>query len=230
MKIEQRLFVAGAEIPIVSFSLTLDAAAPGRGVFSVRSETAIAGDVRLYVGLNGEPAARYFSGVVTRCEKIDLRQRRLLVREYGEALLARVPIALRNSTLRRAIELVSEHTGVGFRISGEWADKSVPHFINSGTGRAALGLVGALSGVDDFTTAFNADGSVYLGPRSELKLRRKVIALDARMFTALSAAGADLPFLPALRPGVAIRIGDGEDRSIAQINVSGEKMRIAFAS
>lgn len=227
MKIESILQVVHHDYPIVSMSLTLDRDAPARGIIAIQSTDPVAGTVRFFTGINGT-AKLYFTGYVEQCVRIDAKQHRLTVRALAGKLANRAPIAMRNSKLIEIIAALGTAAGVTFRTTGNWTEKPVPHFASIGTGDEALRQIGELSGLSDWMTLEQADGSLYIGQGQDVKRRKTVFRFDEKIFTSLSATGADCAFIPSLRPGMLIRIGDSPVLEITTITITAEKMRLGF--
>jgi hypothetical protein len=227
MILHQILKIGGETVQIVTIALTLDRDAPGRGIFAVQAAAAPVGDVQLYAGINGL-ARLYFSGYLEQSVRIDSKQQRLVVRETPGRLTRRAPLARRNSTLAEIIGDLQSVSGVQFRTSGLWIMQSVPHFFNVGSGAEALRLIGQLSGLPDWIALPQADGSVYIGSAANIGRCSTVLRLDPKIFTNLSASGADCAFMPSLRPGMRIRIGDTAEQTITQVTMTGEKLRLGL--
>lgn len=227
MKIHQIFKANGRELPIVSIALVLDRDAPGRGIVAVQSPEPLAGDVQIFAGINGK-AALYFAGYIEQCVRIDAKQQRLVIRTATGKLAGRAPIARRNSKLAEIIGELQRLSGVAFRTAGDWPQRPIPHFVNLGSGREALRLIGQLSGVPDWIALEQPDGALYLGSAVKVKRRRQVLRFDAKVFTNLSATGADCAFMPALRPGMIIRIGDSAAQEITTVNMTAETLRLGL--
>lgn len=231
MKYVKKLTVAGNEVKIVSESAVLDLAGPGRAVFAVQADRPAAGDlVRFSLGLDGE-AAPWLSGYVESCRRIDSRQWRLVVREYSALLARRWTVSQRHTSAARVLAELSRLTGIAFRLgpgAAAWKETPIAYFFNLGSGYEALELIGKHLQIPDFVWMNQPDGTVFVGSGSELAGAETVLAIPERFFTGLSAAGADCPLLPALRPGRRIRIGDSDPVRIESITLQGEKMRINF--
>ncbi|MDD4818105.1 MAG: hypothetical protein PHI85_09070 [Victivallaceae bacterium] len=229
MKINQILTVAGRPVEIVSIALTLDRDAPGRGVIVVKSDAPLDGDILVEAGINGT-VSKYFAGYIESCRKIDPHQMRLAVREISGRLANRAPVALRNVTLRDAMAAVGAAVGLKLTAVGDWLDIPVPHFVNIGTGFEAVKLIGELSGLSGFRyTAFPA-GFVFLGPAGQLKIAARPLELAARWFTNVTSVGADIAFIPALRPNMRLAIDGAPEAVISEVAMTAEALHLKFAT
>ena len=227
MKIESILQVDRQNYTIVSMSLTLDRDASARGIIAIQASDPITGTVCLFNGINGT-AKLYFTGYIEQCVRIDAKQHRLTVRSIPGKLAKRVHIAMRNSQLLEILAALGKSSGVIFRTTGNWTEKSVSHFAALGTGDDALRQIGELSGIQDWVTLEQPDGSLYVGSGQDVKRKKTIFRFDEKIFTALSATGADCAFIPSLRPGMLMRIGDSPVLEITTITIAAEKMRLGF--
>ncbi len=231
MKYVKKLTVSGNEQKLVSESAVLDMSGPGRAVFVIQAERPAVGEiVQFSLGLDGA-VSLWFSGYIESCRRIDSRQWRIVAREYSALLARRWTISQRNTSAARVLEEISRLTGIAFRFgpgAEEWKDTPIAFFFNLGSGYEALDLVGKHLRISDFVWMNQPDGTVFVGSGSELAGAGSVLVIPERFFTGLSAAGADCPLLPALRPGRRIRIGDSDPVRIESITLQGEKMRMNF--
>jgi hypothetical protein len=134
-------------------------------------------------------------------------------------------LARRNIKLGEVVAAIAEIMGLEFiqGKTGDWQAVEVPHFINFGTAREALWQVGLASGLADWVCQATARGKIYCGanPHGE-------VSLPPELFRQMTVAGADTAWLPGLRPGVRIRIGETAARKIKKISTSGENMRLEY--
>jgi len=229
MKIDKVLTIGGSKIPIVSDNITLELGTPGRGIFVVRSEQALSGKAVLVAGINNA-FETVMTGYVDNCRQIDAKQQRLLIRESGAVLAGRWTMSFRNTQLQVILGQISLATGVAFVLGNPLlAIRSIPHFINIGTGYEALDLIGHELAIDDFTWQCQPDGSIFIGSRAEMEVYSKPLAIAAQFFTDLSASGAGCPYVPGFRPGRRLQIGNSGDMvTINKISVAAESMRLNF--
>ena len=229
MKFDKVLTVDGTTQPIVSDSMTLELGTPGRGIFIVRSEEPVIGTVVLKAGVDGD-FETVFTGYVDVCRQIDAKQQRLTVRECGAALSGRWTMAFRNTRLKAILTNISLASGVAFQLGDiTLGERSIPHFVNIGTGYEALDLLGRELDITDYIWQCQPDGSIYIGNRNGIEAFRIPLAIGAEFFTDLSAAGAGCPYVPGFRPGRRLRIGNSAELvTISKINVSAESMRLNF--
>ncbi len=232
MKYLKIFTVNGVRKHLVSDSWTLEIESPGRGIATIKSDEMCSGLVTLDMGIIGElkKISRWFTGYIESCTRIDKCQVRLMIREMGAVLAARWPIALRNVTARDVLTELSAQTGLAFNIEeSEWAQTSIPHFINIASGYEALDLLGKHLQIDRFRWQCQPDGSIYVGSAAGTSADKKIIQLPANIFTETSIVGTTCALLPSLRPGQRIQIGDGPIREINAINTTDEKMRMGWA-
>ena len=231
MKYLKKLTVAGNEVKLISESVVLDLAAPGRAVFNCLIDHPAAGDlVQFALGIDGA-AALWFSGYVESCRRIDPKQWRITVREYSALLARRWTVSQRHTSAARVLDELSRQTGIAFRLgpsAAAWNETPIAFFCNLGSGFAILETLGKHLQIPDFIWMNQPDGTVFVGSGSELAGAETVLAIPERFFTGLTAAGADCACLPALRPGRRIRIGDSDPVRIESITLQGEKMRLNF--
>ncbi len=228
MKYHKQMKVGKRSVLIISDSWVLDQKIPGRAIVSVVSTSILSGSITIDAGI-GDKVSRWWTGYIERCSRIDQNQVRLVIRELGAVLLARYPMALRNVTGTDVLKAIADKTGLAFNTEdGDWLKQSIPHFINIGCGYDALDLLGKQLGIDDYIWQCQADGSIYVGSAGSTAAAKMIIELPEAFFTDTSAIGTSCAFLPALRPGQRLRIGDGDVVTIKSITVTGDTMRINY--
>lgn len=109
-----------------------------------------------------------------------------------------------------------------------WLSHRAAFVMNPGSGYALIDAFGRIFNVPDYCWMPQPDGAVYIGDYKDAAAGRKVFALPATFFTALSASGADCAVIPTLRPGQRLRIGNSPPVIVEQVTLTGNSMRIQF--
>ena len=114
----------------------------------------------------------------------------------------RVPVALRNKTLKDLLTEVKAITGCGFTLpKAAYASKPVPYFFNTGSGLHLIRSIAQVFGIDDFTWQQRRDGLIYVGAWSDGHWSNAPVDIPAATLDKqLAIQTAELMAIPGLRP------------------------------
>lgn len=227
MRYHKIAVVDGVQIPVVSSAITLELDSSGVAVLVLLSSETLSGKLTIFAGLDGQVQS-YFVGDIISCVQLDSKQQKVTVQEFSSRLSDEAKISLRTTNLGDVLTQIAEKAGVNFAVSNDILTTSTTHFVNLYSAREAVNEIGKICGIDDFTILNNPDGSIYLGSLAETKLQQNTLVFSASFFTNVTPTSADCNFLPALRPGVKIRIGDSSVVTVYQVSTSNEKIHIKF--
>ncbi|KZM40956.1 hypothetical protein OA92_15370 [Marinomonas sp. SBI22] len=203
MKYNFVLKVNGERVNLVSHDVALDAMAAGRASFVVQSEKTLTGSVYFSFGINNGQEHGHFYGYIERSTPASNQSQTLFCREKSNVLSMRVPLALRNKTLKDLLTEVKAITGCGFSLpQSSYASTPVPYFVNTGSGFHLLNKIAQVFGIEDFTWQQKRDGLIYIGawPDSHW-IDAPVEVPTAVLDKQLSTQSAELMAIPGLRPG-----------------------------
>jgi len=203
MKYEFILKVNGERVSLVSHDIALDASASGRASFVVQSDHPLSGTVLFSFSINNGQQHGHFFGYIERSTPSSANAQTLFCREKSNVLEMRVPVALRNKTLKDLLTEVKKITGCGFTLPQKtYASKPVPYFINTGSGLHLLRSLATVFGIDDYTWQQRRDGLIYVGAWSDGHWQDSPVDIPAATLDKqLSTQSAELMALPGLRPG-----------------------------
>ncbi|MEN9362160.1 MAG: hypothetical protein RL095_3695 [Verrucomicrobiota bacterium] len=229
MKLNKRLTVDGAEVPIVADMTLLELNKPGRAIFAVQADKPLKGEVRLSFGW-GDKLQLWFTGVVLDSQAMDRKQQRFTVQELPAVLQFRAPVSLRRTSPRAVLEAMARINHLQVSAEAAWLDRDLPIFVNPGTGEHLLhGLRRAL-GLEECIIQSQPDGSVYFGTWAGSPAARAQLQLPPELLTDITALGGTAPLAAFLRPGVRLQVGPGAPVTITRIEASSETMRLTWRS
>lgn len=225
MKYDFVLKVNGVRVNLVSHDVALDAMASGRASFVVQSDKALSGAVYFSIGINNGQEHGHFYGYIERSTPASNNSQTLFCREKSNVLAMRVPLALRNKTLKELLTEVKAITGCGFSLpQSAYASIPVPYFVNTGSGLHLLNKLAQVFGIDDFTWQQKRDGLIYVGSWSDshwidVPVEVPTAVLDKQ----LSTQTAELMAIPGLRPGYLLN-----EKRLYSVRLQGAKMVVSW--
>ena len=133
MKYEFILKVNGERVNLVKHDIALDASASGRASFVVQTDKPLSGTVFFSLSINNGQQHGHFFGYIERSTPASSNSQTLFCREKSNILEMRVPVDLRNKTLKDLLTEVKAITGCGFTLpQTAYASKLVPYFFTTG--------------------------------------------------------------------------------------------------
>lgn len=231
MKIERRLIISSAEVPVIAEQVMLGLSEAGRAQFTVAADSssikvgaAVAFDVSY--ARDGD-WQRLFLGYVERVTPIDGRQSVLFCRELCAILSRVVSLNLRHPDLPAVLQAMSDKTQLSFAAgAGVYAKTKVANFANVGTGYQALTGVGRVFAVDDFIWQQQGDGVIYVGSWADSRWADRAVSADGSVFVdQFASGGGRMAAVPSMRPGVLLN-----DRRVVALEFSGNFMSLRFAA
>lgn len=224
MRLQKRLLVSGAEIPLVSEDVRLDIDRPGRAIFQVRAGGQLAGEVSFALGWNHDPAlTMFFTGEVERSVTVDASQQRLFCREVTARLDASHPVALRHPTLRDVLAAYATRTRLRFIVPDRpYASTRVPYFGTLGSGFHGMVRLGEVFAIPDFFWQAQGDGQVFVGSWEDSRWPKVAVELPEAIHSRATAGGGQtIPAIPGLRPGAVFN-----GRRVLSVRLSGHEMEV----
>ena len=110
MKLHKKITVAAQPYPLVSEAANLNLFTPGRAVFTVQADQAVAGIVIFSAGYNPDQVKPWFIGYVETSTQVDNKQQRIFCRELTAVLFPRRPLALRDVNLKQILAAITQAT------------------------------------------------------------------------------------------------------------------------
>lgn len=190
---------------MINDHITLDLFGPGRALFTVKAGAALSGVVMFSCGYDGQQLHRYFLGYIETSTTVDDHQQRIFCRELSAALSNRVPLGLRNVSLKKVLSAITTATQLQFVVNdeGEYADTPVGMFYNTGAG---FGVMDSLPRVFQYGRGMwqqQVDGKIFVGAWDHSRWSARAVTVPRKWETNVTAAnGATVALFPALRPGV----------------------------
>lgn len=229
MKLHKKLTVAGNSYPLVAESVQLSLFTPGRASFSVLADSAdLKGVVVFYCGYKADNIKPWFVGFVESCTQADSKQVRIFCRELTAALYSRLPLALRNVTLKQTLAEITAATGLRFLladVAAVYLSNKAAAFYNIGPGYHAMDSLADVFGIDRLIWQQQADGSVWVGSWNHSGWAGKTVEIPRNWETDVAVSnGATVPVLPALRPGATYN-----DNILTNVAITGTKMQLAWS-
>lgn len=228
MKLIKKAVIDGEPYKIVSDTLQLEIFSNARGILTIQSAEPVSGEVKIYIGYDGE-FSLYFSGYVTSSQAMDSKQQRITVRDFADVLNHDHRMSLRHVSAKDVIANMAEIDGLDIILDDDATlqNFTMPNFINTSTGFHALDLIGDELPMEQFYFESMPDGSLWCGEWQNSKAGKAgVFSFPAEMLTNISAVGASLPVLPWLRPGVKIKVGNAEPIFVSKVEMQGSSMRM----
>lgn len=206
MKYEFILKVNNERVNLVKHDIALDACASGRASFVVQSDKPLSGTVFFSFSINNGQQHGHFFGYIERSTPASNNSQTLFCREKSNVLEMRVPVALRNKTLKDLLTEVKAITGCGFTLpQANYASKPVPYFFNTGTGLHLINSIAQVFSIEDFTWQQRRDGLIYVGAWSDGHWPNSPVDIPAATLDKqLATQTAELMALPGLRPSYVL--------------------------
>lgn len=203
MKYNHDLAVAGQPVPVIDSDVRLRYGQPGTATFTVQSPRALSGVVLFTLGINNQQKHVQFFGYIERCTSASSEHQKLFCREKSAVLANRLPVSMRNQTLRDLLGEVARVSALNFSLGkGDYADTPVPFFLNSGSGYHLMHRIGSVFNIPDYLWQQKRDGSIFVGSWQDGHWPGMPITLPDNLFNKQqSNQSAELLAVPGLRPG-----------------------------
>lgn len=187
---------------LVSHDVVLDAGLPGRASFTINSTDTPSGVVLFSFSVNNGKQHSQFYGYIERSIKVSDGVWSIFCREKSNALEMRVPIALRNKTLKDILSEVKTLTGIGFAIpSSDYSVKSIPYCVNTGSGFHLMKSLESMFGIEDYIWQQRRDGLVFIGAWSDGHWPDNPVTIPSALLDKQSSnQTAEILAIPGLRP------------------------------
>lgn len=203
----KRLYLSGAEIPLVDCNVVLEMSSGGRGfITAVTTEDYSGKLVRLDIGYP-DAMYRWFTGYVERSQPAENGSVKLFVRELVGALDRQVPCSFQHPTLRTITDWLGGHSGLTFALpsGSDYTDKPIAHFTHAGTGWQLLASLGRAFSIPDYVWYQLPDGDMFTGSYGHSLLAGKPITIPGEFGQATAAGDSmTIPMIPTLRPGAVV--------------------------
>ena len=235
MKAHKIILINNSKYDIVSDSITLEYNSAGRAVFVIQaSENFNDQLVQLYITNEFYLPEPYFTGYVEDSIQIDDKQQRIFCRELDYCLNSRAPISLRNQPLENIVKNLELKSNLTFNLlKGVWEKKVIPNFINIGCGYDAvdqiknLAQLPELNNSEDLLPQFRINSSevglIDIGYKMPV-----ILEFDPTLFFEQTMQGCSCALIPAIRPGMQLKIGTSEMKTVKLVEVAGANMRISY--
>ena len=230
MKLIKKLTVDGQEYRILSDNIILENSAPGRAIIVVEASTPLSGEINYFLGYD-KLYQLYLTGFIEDSIKINKKQQRLFIKEYATVLNQKYYISLRHVTIQEILKKFSSLSGLEFITEDDsWNNVIFPHFINHGSGYLLLETLGQELEIENFCYYSQPNGKIWLGNWSKSRYGKTTVSIPAELATQRSIKGATVPIIPQYRPGLRIRIGQGTEKIITNINITDSHMRLTLGA
>ena len=229
MKLHKKITVAAQPYPLVSEAANLNLFTPGRAVFTVQADQAVAGIVIFSAGYNPDQVKPWFIGYVETSTQVDNKQQRIFCRELTAVLFPRRPLALRDVNLKQILAAITQATTLEFVLPATaktYTSQETAAFYNLANGYHAMDSLGGVFDIEKLLWQQQVDGKVWVGSWNDSHWATKSVDIPRTWETNITSAnGATVPALPALRPG-AIYNG----KVLTGVEFSGVQMKLTWAA
>ncbi|QZD69438.1 hypothetical protein [Pseudomonas sp. 3-2] len=225
MKLHKVLSINGAPVRLVKEDVRLDATSPGRANFTVQSAEPLKGLVTLDIGYNDRTLQRHFIGYVERCTAANAKEQLLFCRELAAVLANPLPLNLRHVDLRAVLAVISEQTGLRFRVPDRpYAGVKAPYFYSLAAGYQAMDSLARVFSIPDFTWHQLGNGEVFAGSWADSFFgSRAALQIPTELFDGYQGnQSAMVAALPGLRPGATINAGE----RVQRVYLDGDQMAL----
>ncbi|WP_394178508.1 hypothetical protein [Marinomonas posidonica] len=202
MKYDYTLKINGEASSLITHDIVLDSSIPGRATFKINATDSPSGIVLFSFKVNNGKQHNHFYGYIERAAKISNGVWSIFCREKANALEQRVPLSLRNKTLKDILDEVKKLTGVGFTIpQADYTTKAIPYCFNTGNGFHLLQSLGNMLEIKDYLWQQRRDGLIYVGSWSDGHWPKQPINIANSLFDKQSPTqSAEIMAIPGLRP------------------------------
>ncbi|NUU34683.1 hypothetical protein [Pseudomonas sp. C2B4] len=227
MKLHKVLVINGAPFALVKEDVRLDATSPGRATFTIQSAVPVKGLVTLDIGYNEGTLQRHFIGYVERCTAANAVEQVLFCRELAAVLANPLPMNLRHVDLRAVLAVISEQTGLRFRVPDRpYASVKAPFFYSLAAGYQAMDSLTRVFNIPDFIWQQQGNGEVFVGSWADSFFGvRAPLQIPTELFDGYQGnQSAMVAALPGLRPGATINQGE----RVTSVALANDQMAIRW--
>jgi len=227
MKLHKVLAINGAPFALVKEDVRLDVTSPGRATFTIQSLVPVKGLVTLDIGYNEGTLQRHFIGYVERCTAANAVEQVLFCRELAAVLANPLPMNLRHVDLRAVLAVVSDQTGLRFRVPDRpYASVKAPFFYSLAAGYQAMDSLARVFSIPDFIWQQQGNGEVFVGSWADSFFGvRAPLQIPTELFDGYQGnQSAMVAALPGLRPGATINQGE----RVTSVALANDQMAIRW--
>jgi len=227
MKLHKVLAINGAPFALVKEDVRLDVTSPGRATFTIQSAVPVKGLVTLDIGYNEGTLQRHFIGYVERCTAANAVEQVLFCRELAAVLANPLPMNLRHVDLRAVLAVVSDQTGLRFRVPDRpYASVKAPFFYSLAAGYQAMDSLARVFSIPDFIWQQQGNGEVFVGSWADSFFGvRAPLQIPTELFDGYQGnQSAMVAALPGLRPGATINQGE----RVTSVALANDQMAIRW--
>lgn len=227
MKLHKVLAINGAPFALVKEDVRLDVTSPGRATFTIQSTVPVKGLVTLDIGYNEGTLQRHFIGYVERCTAANAIEQVLFCRELAAVLANPLPMNLRHVDLRAVLAVVSEQTGLRFRVPERpYSSVKAPFFYSLAAGYQAMDSLARVFSIPDFIWQQQGNGEVFVGSWADSFFGvRAPLQIPTELFDGYQGnQSAMVAALPGLRPGATINQGE----RVTSVALANDQMAIRW--
>lgn len=227
MKYNFAIIVGTKPYPIINHDIRLSANACGVASFELETTKHLSGVVYFSFSISDGQEFGHFYGYVERCVPATAKSVKIFCREKSNALSQRVPISVRQATLKQVLIEVKSITGLCFtepKVEVDYMVKEVPYFINTGSGLHLMRALSSVYEVSDFWWQQKRDGTIYVGAWDDSHWPATPIDIPASLLDKnLSTQTAELAAIPGLRPGYLFN-----GKRLTAVSLQGHSMVVSW--
>ena len=212
MRIEKRLLVNGNKLPLAGEKVDLGLGRIGEAEFDVLTEINLPPGrtlVELYAGVAGQNEFRVFTGVLTEIRPRGSARQLLRARELSMVLELEQRFNMHRPTPRELIARIEKYTSLNFLlpVGMDYLDQRFIEGLDTCSSVKALELMIKDSGSKDLVWYQMPDGKMFFGHWIHGPYTKNPLPVDAHLLTGRDdkARTLNLPYIPALRPGMVVQ-------------------------
>lgn len=203
MKLIKILTIDSQPIELVEEDVRLHLRQPGRASFTINGAVQVDKLVTLDIGYQPN-TVRFFTGWVEAVNQVNAQQQMIVCRELSATLDRTLPISLRRVDLKQILSVVSEITGLKFRVpSADYSTRKVSHCCHAGGGYHLMDSLGDVFNISDYIWQQQGDGEIFVGSWADSFWSQKPAEIPDNILDKHHASGSvQIPMVPRLKPGV----------------------------
>ncbi|GEK13208.1 hypothetical protein [Aliivibrio fischeri] len=204
MKLNERLYVGNEEASVISANCYLSYKNPGAANIVTNKEPKVGQIIAYECGYNNN-LIRWFTGYVESYRQVNTGEYSFFSRELSAILRHDLPVSYQHITLSGLLGAISDITGLEFVTpEKEYVHKSVPYVVNQNQGYALMDNIGKLFNIKRYVWQQQGNGKIFVGSWNDSMWAETNIPLPEKLIENASIDGANIPLLPALRPGAIV--------------------------
>lgn len=225
MRLTERLYLGKNEVEPVDVLCNLSYRNPGTATVVVKTKPQLKQIVAYELGYDGK-LTRYFMGYVESFKEMGDGRYSLFCRELSAFLRHSLPVFAQHWTLAELLASVTSMTGLTFVVPDrDYAKTPAPFIVNHATGYALMDALGDVFGIERYLWQQMGDGRIFVGSWNDSMWAGKVVPVPAQYLKNAQADSAQIPTLPALRPGALVN-----GVRVRDVELHKEKMQIQWMS